>query len=400
MSFLPNRQTLDRSRLAQSLESATFLRDDPRAHMAARLPAFLQPLLTLITAKPAPGEETPERSPIAFVAGGLLAMLGGAGLSAAAIAVTMPLWLACLLLLVGLTTTASGLGLYQVVVFHHCSHGTVFPTRERNRAIGRLVSSLLLFARFEDYQREHMLHHSANKMLTDEDEFTGFVFGVCRLEPGVSKRELWRRVVTNLVSPLFHARFLRRRVKAAMFGQDRQHNWMSRSAYLAAFALAAATGTMTEFLVAWVLPLTVLLQIATVFRILCEHRFPEPELIAARGKAFVCASTTGVFPRAMPPDARANTLRGILAWALWWANMLTVTVFSRAFVLVGDAPCHDFHHRRPANRKWTSYAHARQQDSDAGSPGFPVGYTENWGLIRAVDSNLATLAATPPGLVH
>lgn len=80
--------------------------------------------------------------------------------------------------------------------------------------------------------------------------------------------------------------------------------------------------------------------------------------------------------------------------------MLTVTVFSRAFVLVGDAPCHDFHHRRPANRKWTSYAHARQQDSDAGSPGFPVGYTENWGLIRAVDSNLATLAATPPGLVH
>lgn len=101
MSFLPNRQTLDRSRLAQSLESATFLRDDPRAHMAARLPAFLQPLLTLITAKPAPGEETPERSPIAFVAGGLLAMLGGAGLSAAAIAVTMPLWLACLLLLVG-----------------------------------------------------------------------------------------------------------------------------------------------------------------------------------------------------------------------------------------------------------------------------------------------------------
>ena len=52
MSFLPNRQSLNRPDLAQALETATFLRDDPRAHMAARLPAFLQPLLTLITAKP------------------------------------------------------------------------------------------------------------------------------------------------------------------------------------------------------------------------------------------------------------------------------------------------------------------------------------------------------------
>ena len=141
MSFLPNRQSLNRPNLAQGLETATFLRDDPRAHMAARLPASLQPLLTLITAKPAPGEETPERSPIAFVAGGLLAMLIGAGLSATAIAVAMPLWLASLLLFVGLTATASGLGLYQVVVFHHCSHGTVFPTRSPLSAASRSGAS-------------------------------------------------------------------------------------------------------------------------------------------------------------------------------------------------------------------------------------------------------------------
>ncbi|MFC0410232.1 fatty acid desaturase [Roseomonas elaeocarpi] len=394
MSFLPSRQPDP-----AQLHSASFLRDDPRGRMAERLPRAIQPFLTWITAKPAPGEDAPERPAHSFVAGALGAMAAGVLLSVLALAVAMPLWLAAAMLFVGLTATSSGLGVFQVVIFHHCSHGTVFKTRERNRTVGRLVSALLLFKRFEDYQREHMLHHSANKMLTDEDEFTGFVFGICRLEPGVSKRELWRRVVVNLVSPKFHGTFMIKRIKSAMFGGDRQHDWTSRAAYGAAFAIAAATGTLTEFLVAWILPLTVLLQIATVFRILCEHRFPEVELIQARGKAFVCASTTGVFPGAMPPAERATTLRGFVLWAFWWANTLTATLFSRVFVMVGDAPCHDFHHRRPANRKWTTYAHARQQDSDAGSPGFPAGYTENWGLLRAVDANLATLAATPPGIV-
>ena len=381
------------------LLSATTLRDDPRMRMAAVLPGWLQPFLTWVTAKPAPGEAAPDREPVRFVASGLLAILGGAAISATALLLPLPGLLAALLLVVGLVATCSGLGLYQVVIFHHCSHGTVFATRERNRQVGRIVSALLLFTRFEDYQRDHMLHHSANKLLTEEDEFTGFVFGVCGLEPGVPLRTLWRRVIVNLVSPAFHLRFLKRRVKAAMFSGDRAHDAMALAGVALPLALAAATGAWLAVLVAWFLPLTVLLQVATVFRILCEHRFPDVELIRARGKAFVCASTTGVFPGAMPPAIPATSPRGVAAWSWWWARMLVGAVFARVFVLVGDAPCHDFHHRRPATKKWTRYTHARQQDQDAGSPGFPVNYTESWGMLRAVHRNLATLAATPPGVV-
>ncbi|MBI0434630.1 fatty acid desaturase [Roseomonas sp. KE0001] len=382
-----------------SLQSVPGLREDPRAAMAQRLPAALQPFLTWLTAKPAPGEAAREIPARRYVAGGLAWMAAGCALSATALLAALPWPVALLMLAAGLTATSSGLGLYQVVIFHHCSHGTVFRSRERNRQVGRLVSALLLFTRFEDYQRDHMMHHSANKLLTDEDEFTGFVFGVCGLEPGVPKRELWRRVVMNLISPAFHARFLLRRVKAAMFSGDRQHDWMARAGLALPLLVAAATGAWGAVLVAWFLPLTILLQIATVFRILCEHRFPDVALIEARGKAFVCASTVGVFPGALPPEAPATSLRGALAWTGWWARMLTAVLFSRVFVLVGDAPCHDFHHRRPATRKWTDYARARQQDEDAGSPGFPMNYSENWGLIHAVDRNLATLAATPPGAV-
>jgi hypothetical protein len=75
--------------------------------------------------------------------------------------------------------------------------------------------------------------------------------------------------------------------------------------------------------------------------------------------------------------------------------MLLIQLPVRVVVLVGDAPCHDFHHRRPASRLWTSYIQARQRDRDAGSPGFTAGYSETWGLFHAVDLTLASLARMP-----
>jgi fatty acid desaturase len=371
----------------------------PRDAMAERLPGFVQPFLTWLTARPAEAEEAASRSAMSFVIGALLWTLGGSVVAALPFLMAEPPLLAWLLLPAGLLGTSCGLGLFQVVIFHHCSHGTVFASREANRRAGRLISALLLFKRFEDYQREHMLHHSAKKLLTEEDEFADFVLGMCRLEPGLPKRELWRRVIINLVSPVFHYRFLSRRIRASLFTDDPQHNWMGRIAWGVAIALAIALDSFWLFALVWILPVTILLQVATVFRILCEHSFPEPHLIAARDRDFVCHATAGVFPGSAPPEASAATPAGLLAWTLWWAEMLTVQLFVRLFVLVGDAPCHDFHHRKPATRRWTSYIHARQQDLESGSPGYPSGYFESWGLFRAVDRNLATLAATAPATI-
>jgi fatty acid desaturase len=365
--------------------------------MSLQLPRFLQPFLTWLTARPAPGEAMPDRTPHHFVAAALLWTLGGAMLSC--LALRLPLWGTLGLFPVGLLLTSSGLGLFQVVVFHHCAHGTVFRSRERNRLAGRLISALLLFKQFDAYQREHMLHHSPRKLLTDEDEFADFVFAMCRLRPALPKRELWQRVLCNLISPAFHARFLWRRLRASLGSPDRAHNAIGIAAWATGFATATLSGHLLAFALAWVLPVTVLLQVATVFRILCEHRFPAPALIAARGKEFVCRATAGVFPGRMPPLQSAGSLAGLLRWSAWWLEMLTLHLLVRLFVLVGDAPCHDFHHRRPATRRWTSYIHARQSDADAGCPGFPLNYQETWGLFRAIDENLATLAATPSEVV-
>jgi len=365
---------------------------DPREEMARRLPRFLQGFLTWLTAVPSPAAAGRERTAAgylvaapAWIVSGLA--LGGAGFAAPALgAGLIPL---------GLLFISCGLGLFQVVIFHHCAHGTVFRTRERNRRVGRAISAVLLFKHFDLYQHEHMLHHSAKRLLTPEDEFAQFLFDLCGLEPGIAKAELWRRVVVNIVSPLFHGRFLLRRLKASFGSHDRAHNLLGSATWLTLSLAAAGAGVFVPFLVLWVLPVTVLLQIATIFRILCEHRFPDAGLIDARDKLFVCMATTGVFPGSAPPSAEEPPDIRIAGWAAWWAEMLILQLFVRLFVLVGDPPCHDYHHRRPASKRWASYAQARQQDRLNGCWGFPVNYCDSWGLFRTIDANLATLAAVP-----
>ena len=363
--------------------------------MFQRLPGVLQPFLTWLTARPAPGEVVVERSALSFIWEALAFSVAGPLVGAAAL-VHAPLMLAPVVLLLSWLMTTYGLGLFQVVVFHHASHGTVFADWNRNRRIGWLISATLLFKHFEFYKKEHMLHHSANKLLTHEDEFADFVLGLCRLEPGVPKSELWRRVLWEVTfSPVFHVRFLGKRIRAALWSSDAAHNAVGIAFWSMMVVGAAATGWLSMWLLLWVVPVTLLLQIATVGRILCEHRFPDEALIAARGRDFVCEATAGVFPGSPPPDARLNTLRGWARWTMWWLDMLIVQLGVRLFVLVGDAPCHDYHHRRPGEKKWTGYIYARQADLDAGCPGYSRNYGENWGLFAALDENLRTLAETP-----
>lgn len=368
---------------------------DPRHEMAARLPAFLQPFLTWLTAKPSPGDTAAARLPISYVVEAMLMVAGGCALSAAAFALpgrhVMLVWI---VLPTGLLATTSGLGLFQVVIFHHCSHGTVFSTRERNRLAGRLISAILLFKHFDLYRREHMLHHNANKLFTDEDEFTDFLVGICDLRASMSRPQLWRRLLVLLSSPWFHARFMVKRLRGSLFSKDLLHNLIGLGFWGTVLAGGMLTHALLAVAVVWVLPVTVLLQTATVFRILCEHRLPSEEVIEKRGRLLVCEATAGVFAGAQPPARHLPAALRLAAWGLWWGNMLSVQLFVRLFVLVGDAPCHDFHHRRPG-KKWTGYAYARQSDLEAGCPGFPLNYVDTWGLFRAIDENFAALARAP-----
>ena len=108
---------------------------DPRQEMARRLPAGVQGLLTWLTAMPADGEAAGETTALRHLAAAFAWTLAGLALGGAAFAGRLP----GLLLPLALLLVCCGLGLFQVVIFHHCAHGTVFRTRRCNTLV-RLVS--------------------------------------------------------------------------------------------------------------------------------------------------------------------------------------------------------------------------------------------------------------------
>jgi len=373
------------------------LLEDPRAAMARRLPAAVQPLITRITAMPAPGERAHGVSTKGPLVDAIVRM--GVGASLAAAAVAMDGAAAWLLYALGAILSVSGLGIVQVVLFHYCAHGAVFRSQKLNVLVGRAISIIFLFKYFDDYKREHIQHHRSQKLITEEDEFATFVVGVCGMRPGMSRRALWLKLALNLVSPVFHGKFLYLRLKGNLVSGHPSHGWRFAAFWAAFLGLAAATGMEAELALAWLLPLTVFLQIATVFRILCEHRIPEPELLQSRGKSLIVEATTGVFSGRPLPAESARTVRGFALWTLWWLDLLTLKALARLLVLVGDASCHDFHHRRPGVKNWPDAVYERAADKAKGCPGYPGNYIDVWGLMNAVDQNVRSLAAASPNLL-
>lgn len=370
-------------------------RHDPRADLAERLPAAVQPLITLITAAPAPGEIFRPRARIAPLIDAILRMAVGVAITVAGLGLD-PLWAAATFTAIGGVLTVSGLGLIQVVVFHYCAHNGVFASTAANQSAGRFISILFLFKYFDHYKREHIQHHRAKKLITEEDEFASFVVKVCGLWPGMSRRELWARLILILASPRFHLKFMQLRIMGNLQSGDAEHVRRFVGCWVAFGAAVAMSGFWLEFAVAWLLPLTIWLQIATVFRILCEHRFPDAKLLTVRGKELIANATTGVFSGRPAPTRRRNAFANLAAWTMWWLDLLTLKLLARLIVLVGDAPAHDFHHRRPGAKNWPDALHARDADKRDGCPGYPSNYIDVWGLMPAIDANLKALAAADP----
>ena len=364
-----------------------------REAMARRLPRMVQPFLTWLTALPAPGERRRTRTPIHFVAAAFARLVGGTVLSAAAIKHGSS-FLA--LVPLGMVATTSGMGLLQAVVYHHCAHGTVLGSRRANRALGRFVSVLLLIKDFDAYQKEHMAHHSPRRLLTADDEFLDYLRRFIGIAPGMPRGRLWRRVVISFFSPAFHARLLRARLLSCLL-PGRVSEYGLKVGFWSGVLLSGYwTGAIPAMLVAWLVPATFLFQIATSLRVLAEHRFPPSEVRAARDRGFIARTTAGVFPGTAPPRPIGSRTATLVGWTVWWVKILTVHLLSREFVLVGDAPAHDYHHRHPGSRDWPNHIRARSRDRSDGCPGFPVNYIGTLGLFRAIDENLSSLANAPP----
>ncbi|MDP9785048.1 fatty acid desaturase [Pseudomonas fluorescens] len=358
------------------------------------LPGFMQPFLSWLTAKPLPEDLDKVRPLKPFhhivVSAGLIAggaLLAGIGYSQASIA----LWL------LGFVLATGGIKQMQVMICHNCAHDMVFESRETNITVGRIISGVLMLKPFDTYKSEHALHHSSKTLLTDDDDTLSYLQSVVGLKPSDSIATMWTKLVSTALSPLAVLRSLWGRLKGTATAANRRVAVLTLVFWAGLALLSAALGHFDLFIVAWVIPIFAGYHISTTFRLAAEHTWPSVDVLERRGIDFICESTTGVFigeELRIPEDA--GTVRRFAHISVWLIKMLAFHLFVRVFVMVGDTPCHDFHHRRPRSKDWPNYITARERDRIEGSKPFPTNYADNWGYINSVTTNFRNFQRALP----
>lgn len=348
--------------------------------------------LTMLTGKPRTGQRPIRFTPTAHLVNALLST--GSGLVTGWFALRWSGW-ALLLLVPGWAMTLHGIRNLRMMVFHQCAHRNMWGRRRADAALGRFVAALLVIQGFAAYSREHVVDHHAVHHMTLRDPTVQAFLLTLRLRPGMSRRDMWRRVLGLLVSPRFHTTFLIARVRSYAHGSSIRAGLGAGALHGAIAAAAVAADAAVFLLLCWLLPLTVFYQVSNTLRLCVKHTFPDTDQGDRRGRAYFAGLTNAIFIGERAPDRASRGPRAAAAWARWWARLLLVHFPARYLVLTGDTVCHDYHHRFPMSREWADYIFAREADAAAGTPGWPP-YRHVWGLVPAIDTVFDSLRAADP----
>lgn len=345
------------------------------------LPQFVQPFLTWLTGRPLHDEESTRHTPTHHLltalttqgTGWLLCFLW----TRYGTVNTLPLWF------VGCLLFVSGTRKLQLMIVHQCAHGTFSPYRRSNIGIGMLISTILIIEPFERYRSGHLRDHHSKNHMTESDPTVRFLIDLVGLRSHMTPKGLWVTMLCSLFSPLFHIRLVSRRLLSQFTHSLLQG--VGSGLWLAFLALITYQTSVATMAFTWLVPITVAYNISSCLRLCCEHRWPMCSTASIRNREWYASLSTAIFVgEPFPPGTATERL----AWAF---RMLTIHLFCRVFVLVGDTPCHDYHHRYPTSRDWPDYAFAREADRKKASAGWPE-YTEIWGLFSAISASFETLS--------
>ena len=363
---------------------------EPRESMRV-LPGWLQPFLTWLTGKPLAGQRPWRLKPGHHLAASILPLLTGIGASIAVIEAGGPYLVA---LLVCWLLTTHGVRKLRTMILHQCSHGNYLGRKRIDTLLGEAIAILVVSQDYEDYKREHVGDHHSSSHMTMKDPTAQFVINTMMCCTDMTRAELWRRLLLTAISPGYHARALSGRFLSHWHRSSPGHVVAFVAALMIQGGLVYVTGSWMTYLLAWVVPLSILFNVSALLRLACRHVFP-PMGQVRKGRAAVAGYTHGIFLGDPVPTAVQSRPRAVTSWSLWWFRLFFVHVPARLFVLVGDGPCHDYHHRYPRSKNWANYPFARADDLAAGHPGWPP-YTEVWGLRAAIDAVFASLRRADP----
>ncbi|HET9167941.1 MAG TPA: hypothetical protein VFN97_00855 [Actinospica sp.] len=365
---------------------------DPVRESLTVLPRIFALPLTLLSGKPHLGQRPLRLTPATHLVCALVSLAAGLTVSAEALgAGGGRLWL----LIVGWGMTLHGMRNLRMMIYHQCAHRNMWNRKRTDRLLGRLVAGLLVVQHFDRYSTEHVAdHHGVHHMTLRDPTVQAFLVSL-RLRPGLTRRQMWRRVITRLASPVFHGRFLYARIRSYLHGAGAGERILF-GVWLAGVAAAAWLLHGWTFLaVGWLLPATFFYQISNTLRLCVKHTFPPAGRQAGRGRAYFGSLTNAIFIGEAAPGPEARGARRAAAWLRWWLRLALVHFPARYLVLTGDTVCHDFHHRHPMTREWANYIFARERDAHEPGRGWPP-YRAVWGLAPAIGHVFDSLGAADP----
>ncbi|WP_144122738.1 fatty acid desaturase [Catellatospora sichuanensis] len=351
------------------------LREDvrPRETMRA-LPRILQPFLTWVTGVPLDGDrQFVSWSPAKAAVLGLIQTAAGISLGAYLLSGFTPWSIPPLVLSLLLTT--GGLRRLDVVVVHQTLHQMFVKSVLGNRIVGELITTMFWRTPYDEDRRDHLLHHQYPCSMHDSDTRYLLATG---MRPGMSKSEFRRYLWKSLFSPKHHWGFFSGRIRSNFIGVRPRYRLLMSLVWLASTVVfVATTGWWMQYLVLWLLPLSVMFQGSTYLYTHTEHRWwifaNSDNLTKAQRDLLTFGRVCG---EATPGADITGRARRAAAWLTWWSRILFVHAPYRMFILVGDTVQHDLHHIAP-KCDWANSAYVRRDDIAKGSPR----YTEVWGSL-------------------
>jgi fatty acid desaturase len=290
-----------------------------------------------------------------------------------------------LLLLVGYLLTVNGARNMALVINHQCGHYRFTSKRKVDRFVGEMLSTILCSQDAVGYQHDHStLHHGGESFSSDTDPVLTFIkkFGY---RPGSSRTSLWLHTIWLLFSPYFHGVYFFSRVRSN-FVASKGIRRLASCVYWAGWVafMALHPHGLRVWLVSFAVPVILVYQQSAFLELLTEHAWFIPRLKTERPREFIAARCWGRFCGSPVPEAGLPLTSAVPRWLGWFAATTLYHLPMRVLVLCGDAPQHDYHHRHPGAKEWTSPAYARQHDIDTGHKGWPE-YWDVWGMHVAVN---------------
>jgi fatty acid desaturase len=358
------------------------------------LPGFMQLPITFLTGKPYTGQKPLRLAPAVHLVGPLISAT--VGLLIGVFALRWSGW-SLLLLLPSWALILHAMRNLRMVVFHQCAHRNMWGQGYQSLEIfvGDVVAGMLLVQSFNRYTSSHGQDHHGIHLMTLRDPTVYDFLVLLGLSPTMTRKEMWRKIVSTSSSPAFHARFFASRVRSALrYGSALQRIVALGVPLLFIVVAFFNPAALVDYLILWLFPLVVFFQVSTILRLCVKHSFPPPGP-AGKGTAVMASLTGGVFVGEPFPSVAGSLAERTAAYSGWLLRMAFIHFPSRYLVLTGDAVCHDFHHRHPKSREWSNYIFARQADQDAGHLGWPA-YQECWGLVPAINHVLDSLIRADP----